>query len=189
MLILHSEITITIQRNIMETEKSKVGIYSPHFYSYIRLVENEDLNATLKNQVSNSKQFFYSIPEEKTYYRYAEGKWSIKEVLQHIIDTERVFAYRALAFARKDSNVLPSMDENSYALNSNADSRKWEELIEEFESVRNSTIYLYDSFSNEQLDSTGKSGNYEMSVKAMGYTIAGHVAHHINIIREKYLED
>jgi hypothetical protein len=99
----------------METKKSKPESYPAHFYEYIKLVENEDLNSVLKNQIEVSKQFFHSIPEEKTYYRYAEGKWSIKEVLQHIIDTERVFTYRALAFACKETSVLPNMDENNYA--------------------------------------------------------------------------
>lgn len=173
----------------METKKLTTGIYSPYFYKYIQLVENGDLCSVLKAQVAGSKQFFYSISEEKSYYQYAEGKWSIKEVLQHITDSERVFAYRALAFARKDANILPSMDENTYAANSNANNRKWEELISEFESVRDATIQLYDSFSNEQLDSTGRASNYEMNARALGYTIAGHAAHHINLIRDRYLVD
>lgn len=171
----------------METQKMKPGSYPSHFYPYIQLVENEDLNAVLKNQIETSKQFFNSIPEEKTYYRYAEGKWSIKEVLQHIIDTERVFAYRALAFARKETSILPNMDENSYGENSNANSREWHDLIEEFVAVRQSTLHLYQSFSEAQLELTGKTTSYEMSAKAMGYTIAGHLVHHVNILKERYL--
>lgn len=171
----------------METQKMKPGSYPSHFYPYIQLVENEDLNVVLKNQIETSKQFFSSIPEEKTYYRYAEGKWSIKEVLQHIIDTERVFAYRGLAFARKETSILPNMDENHYAENSNTNSRKWQDLIEEFIAVRQSILLLYQSFSEAQLELTGKTINYEMSAKAMGYTIAGHLAHHVNILKERYL--
>jgi len=171
----------------MEAKNSNVGIYARHFYPYIKLVENEDLKTVLQNQMQETEDFFNSIPEEKYLYKYAEGKWSIKEVIQHIIDTERVFVYRALAFSRKDVHILPSMDENNYAANSNADSRKFQDLIDEFLAVRKSAIFLFNSFSSEQLDAVGKASDYEMSVKAMGYTIAGHAAHHINILKERYL--
>jgi hypothetical protein len=171
----------------METGNNKIGIYSPHFYNYIKLVENEDLKTVLKNQLQESEKFFTSIPEEKHLYKYAENKWSVKEVIQHIIDTERVFDYRALAFSRKDIHTLPSFDENDYAKNSNADSRNWQDLMNEFMVVRKSTIFLFQSFSPEQSDAVGKASDYEMSVKAMGYTIAGHFAHHINILKERYL--
>lgn len=171
----------------MESTNSKVGIYADHFYPYIKLVENEDLKTVLKKQMQQAEDFFNSIPEEKRLFKYAEGKWSIKEVIQHIIDTERVFTYRALAFSRKDVNTLPSMDENSYAINSNADNRNWRDLIDEFIAVRKSTIALFNSFSAQQLDAVGKASSYEMSTKAMGYTIAGHAAHHIKILKERYL--
>lgn len=171
----------------MESTKSKVGIYAAHFSPYIKLVENEDLKTILQKQLEQAEVFFNSIPEEKYLYKYAEGKWSIKEVIQHITDTERVFAYRALAFSRKDVNTLPSMDENLYAQNSNADNRNWRNLIDEFVAVRKLTILLFNSFSEEQLDAIGKASSYEMSTKAMGYTIAGHAAHHINILKERYL--
>ena len=170
----------------MET-KLKPGSYPSHFAGYIQLVENEDLNSVLKNQIEASKQFFNSIPEEKIDYRYAEGKWTIKEVLQHIIDTERVFTYRALAFARKETSALPNMDENSYAENSGAGHRNWKDLIDEFASVRDSTIHLYSSFSESQLELSGRTVSYEMSVGALGYIIAGHFSHHVNILKERYL--
>jgi hypothetical protein len=172
----------------METVKGKAGIYPDYFYNYIKLVENEDLKKVLRNQIAEIQTFLSSIDEEKTYYKYAEGKWSMKEVLQHIIDTERIFDYRALAFARKDVNTLPSFDENNYARNSNADARIWNDLINELIAVRKATEFLFNSFSEEQLDTVGKASNYEMSVKALGYTIAGHVAHHINILKERYLK-
>ena len=171
----------------MEAKNSKTGVYAPHFYGYIKLVENEDLQSILKDQLKTSEDFFNSIPENKYLYKYGENKWSVKEVIQHIIDTERVFNYRALAFARKDLHTLPSMDENDYAKNSNADNRNWQDLIDEFISARNSTVALYSSFSSEQLNAVGKSGDFEMSVKAYGYTIAGHLAHHVNILKERYL--
>ena len=171
----------------MEQANSKIGIYAAHFYPYIKLVQNEDLKTVLEDQMQETEAFFNSIPEEKYLYKYAPDKWSIKEVIQHIIDTERVFAYRALAFSRKDVHTLPSMDENSYAINSDADKRKFQDLIDEFKAVRQSSIFLFTSFSPSQLNEVGKASDYEMSVKAMGYTIAGHVAHHINILKERYL--
>ncbi|HEY5368678.1 MAG TPA: DinB family protein [Hanamia sp.] len=171
----------------MQTENSKVGVYPSYFYNYIRLVENEDLNTILKTQLSETQAFFNSIPEGKHDYKYTEGKWSIKEALQHIIDTERVFTYRALAFSRKDTNILPSFDDKVYAANANGAAREWNALVNEFTAVRNSTQLLFNSFSAEQLDSLGKASDYQMNAKAMGYTIAGHLAHHLNIIRERYL--
>lgn len=168
--------------------QNSLGTYPDYFYKYIRLVENENLNDALKKQLDDAAQFFNSIPQEKYLYKYAEGKWSVKEVLQHLIDTERVFSYRSFVFARKDPNTFPSFDENEYAKNSNADNRKWEDLISEFIAVRNSTADLFKSFSEEQLMQAGKVSNYEMSVKALGYTIAGHVVHHINILKERYLQ-
>jgi len=171
----------------MEANNSKTGIYAPHFYDYIKLVENKNLESVLKDQLKESEHFFNSIPKEKHLFKYDENKWTIKEVIQHIIDTERVFSYRALAFARKDIHTLPSMDENDYAKNSNANNRNWQDLVNEFISVRKSSVSLYESFSSEQLNAVGKSGNFEMSVKAYGFTIAGHLVHHINILKERYL--
>src|SRR6185312_8126404 len=171
----------------METQESRLGVYPPYFYNYIRLVETEDLNTILKTQLAESQAFFNSIPEEKYNYKYAEGKWSVKEALQHIIDTERVFTYRALAFSRKDTNILPSFDDKIYAANANGAAREWDDLVDEFTTVRKSTQALFNSFSGEQLDSLGKASDYQMNAKAMGYTIAGHLAHHLNIIRERYL--
>ncbi|HEY5463787.1 MAG TPA: DinB family protein [Hanamia sp.] len=173
----------------MENQKTNLGIYPPYFYTYIKLVENEDLKTVLKNQVTEYGQFLNSIPEEKRLYKYAERKWSIKEALQHIIDAERVFAYRAMAFSRKDVHALPSFDDKGYAANSNADNRKWEDLVEEFTTLRKSTEYLFNSFSQEQMDNVGIASDHEMNVKALGYIIAGHAKHHINIIRERYLSN
>jgi uncharacterized damage-inducible protein DinB len=171
----------------METQQSRLGVYPPYFYNYIRLVENEDLTVILKNQLPESLAFFNSIPKEKYDYKYAEGKWSIKEAIQHVIDAERVFTYRALSFSRKDTNILPTFDDKSYAANANAAAREWNDLVDEFTAVRKSTQLLFNSFSPEQLDSLGKASDYQMNAKAMGYTIAGHLAHHLNIIRERYL--
>ncbi len=166
---------------------SPKGNYPASMAHYIDEAGNEDLRTILQRQAEAAKQLFETINEEKSFYKYAENKWSIKELLQHIIDAERVFAYRALAFARKDENVLPSFDENEYADNSNANSRIWQDLINEFNTVRQSTQYLFNSFSGGALQQMGKASNYTIEVSSIGFVIAGHLNHHLKIIRERYL--
>ena len=168
--------------------KPDQNTYPPYFFNYIKLVKEDNVKEALDNQTTLAETFFNSVPKEKYDYKYGEGKWSIKETLQHIIDTERVFAYRSLAFSRKDINILPSFDDKSYADNANGGSRAWGDLVNEFLAVRKSTRFLFDSFSTEQLNSLGKASDYEMNALAMGYTIAGHVTHHISIIKERYLQ-
>ena len=166
---------------------STLGIYPPHFNAYIKLVKEDDIKTALKDQTPKAENFFNSITEEQSFYKYAEGKWTIKEVLQHVIDAERIFAYRALAFARKDKNILPSFDENEYAANSNSNIRSWRALIEEFNAVRKSTEILFNSFTEENLKTSGKASDYTITVMALGYITVGHSIHHINIIRERYI--
>lgn len=163
------------------------GNYPSNMAGYVGEAGDEDLYTTLHAQADKAKQLFNSISEEKSLYKYAEGKWTIKELLQHLIDAERVFAYRALAFARKDENILPSFDENEYADNSNANNRDWQDLIDEFNAVRQSTEYLFNSFSGEALQHLGKASSYTIDVSSIGFVIAGHVNHHLKIIEERYL--
>lgn len=170
----------------MQVQKSPVT-YPPHFNKYIDLVKSEDLNFILSGQAKEAESFFNEIPAEKWYYKYEVDKWSIKEVVQHITDTERVFSYRALAFSRKDPNIIPSFDENEYTKNSNACNKDSKDLIEEFLAVRKSDQLLFKGFSEEQLNTMGKASSYEMDVKSIGYMIAGHFAHHIKILNERYL--
>ena len=169
------------------TEQKSIGVYPPYFNNYISMVENEELSFILEKQMKEASELFNSIPEDKWSYKYAENKWTVKEVLQHIIDTERVFSFRALVFARKDPNTFPSFNENEYAKNSVADNRNPKDLIEEFLAVRKSSELLFKSFSEMQLKTVGKASSYEMSVKAIGYMIAGHFQHHVNILKERYL--
>jgi hypothetical protein len=128
-----------------------------------------------------------SIPLSKHDYAYAPGKWTLKEVLQHIIDTERVFCYRALCIARKEAQSLPGFDENSYAANSKASNRDWNDLIEEFKVVRAGSKFLFDSFDSEQMENSGVANKNPLYVSGIGYIIAGHAQHHLHIIRERYL--
>jgi DinB superfamily len=154
---------------------------------YINQVREDDLMAALHTQTPMFVQFLETLPVVKRDHRYAEGKWTIKEMLQHILDAERIFAYRALCFARKDTTSLPSFDENLYADNSKAGKRNWDELVEEFKWARLSNEIMFGSFDNEQLETTGTANNRSMYVLAVGFTLVGHVAHHLKVIKEKYL--
>ncbi|MGC4036392.1 MAG: DinB family protein [Chitinophagaceae bacterium] len=157
------------------------------FHNYINQVVGDDLMKAFKKESPALFQFLESIPAEKYDYRYAEGKWSIRELIQHMIDAERIFAYRALRFARKDATPLAGFDENSYTDNSKADKRSWQELIEEFKTVRKASEYLFGSFDDEQLNAKGISSNNSISVLAFGYIVIGHPLHHVNIITHRYL--
>jgi len=160
----------------------------PDFYKhYVSLVDKDGLHKALKKNSKKFNKFLEHIPKNKINFSYGEGKWTIKQVLQHIIDAERVFAYRALWFARKDTQPLPGFDENTWALHALVSERKWEDLLDEFKQVRKSTELLFNSFSEEQLNTSGVSNNNVVSVAAFGYVCAGHAAHHMNIIKERYL--
>jgi hypothetical protein len=179
------KIKFVIQINIMM--KPSPTTYPEYFQRYIDQVKEDDLKRAFKNQMPAAEIFFKSISEELSKKKYAEDKWTIKEVLQHVIDAERVFSYRALCFARKEQNILPSFDENNYALHSNANAREWNNLIEEFASLRKSTGYLFNSFSDDALNTIGKASNYTISVAALGFVTVGHANHHIRIIQERYI--
>ncbi|HTG64802.1 MAG TPA: DinB family protein [Flavobacterium sp.] len=143
----------------------------------------EDLEISLHDFI----RFVQDIPMDKFDYRYAEGKWTIKEIIQHIIDTERVFAYRALRISRNDKTPLPGFDENTFALNTNANDRHLQSLLTELSIVRQSTLALFKSFSEEQLRRIGIASNNELSVRAIGFIIIGHQKHHQKVFKERYL--
>jgi uncharacterized damage-inducible protein DinB len=143
--------------------------------------------AAMKKQTPAIFRFLNHIPVEKRNYRYGKDKWTIKEVLQHIIDAERVFAYRSLCIARKEKVSLPSFDENDYADNSKAKKRDWADMIEELKAVRRSTEILFTSFDKEQLSTFGIANNNPVSVLAIGFILVGHINQHIKIMKERYL--
>lgn len=163
------------------------GTYPVYFQKYIDQVGEEDLHAALVNQLPVINAFLQGITEEKSNYAYAAGKWTIKEVLQHITDTERIFCYRALAFARGEKANLPGFEENDYAANGNANSQSWQQLIDELNAVRKSTETLFKSFSGEILLKEGTANNNTISVSALGFIILGHFNHHKKVIEERYL--
>jgi uncharacterized damage-inducible protein DinB len=160
----------------------------PTFYhNYINQVVEDDLAEAITNQTPALISFLENIPPGKRDYRYAPGKWTIKEVLQHIIDGERIFSYRGLCFARKDTTALPSFDENSYAENAKTDKRNWDDLVEEFKAVRKATEIMFRSFDEEQLESTGNASGHPNYTRAIGFIIVGHANHHIKVTKERYL--
>ena len=158
-----------------------------YFHGYINTVKENDLTSAFEQQEKSFIPFLESLPVEKRDYRYAENKWTIKEMLQHIIDAERVFSYRALCFARKDETPLPSFDENEYAARSKSEKREWQDMLEEYKSLRKASELMFRSFDNEQLDSTGTASGKSNYVLAIGFVLVGHVSHHVNIIKERYL--
>ncbi len=169
-------------------QRPQEGEYNPYFQRYIDLVADGDYLELLKQNTTKAINSFRNIAAEKHNYAYAEGKWTIKEMLMHIIDTERVMSYRALVAARGDSNsLLCSMDENAYALSANVTNRTMDDLLEEFNAVRTATEKLYQHLSEEQCKQRANIVNYPTSARALGYIIIGHVEHHINVLNERYL--
>ncbi len=162
------------------------NIYKSYFEKYTSLVSEKNINDALQNQVEKINNFCNEISEEKSTFAYAEAKWTLKEMLQHMIDTERIFAYRALAIARKELETLPGFDENLYAANSKANARSWGALVEEMKALRKTTELLFNSFTSEMLETTGNFGSNKGSVNTLGFIIAGHVYHHIKIAKERY---
>ncbi|MDP4262085.1 MAG: DinB family protein [Bacteroidota bacterium] len=160
----------------------------PSFYhNYISYVPQDDLLEAFRVQSPVFIKFLGEIPPGKRDYGYSEGKWTITEVVQHVIDAERIFAYRALRFARKDTTPLPGFDENTFADNAKAGKRDWDNMVEEFKVVRKSSEYLFASFDDDQLDATGTANNNPVYVLGIGYLLIGHAMHHLKMIKERYL--
>ena len=172
----------------MKRTQIEPGEIHDFYLNYINLTSEEESLVTLLNSnKSEIVSFFEAIPAEKWMYRYAPEKWSILEVLQHLIDTERIFQYRALSFARNDVNSLPGYDHNAYVPISKAENRSATDLISEFKIVRDSGIALFKSFDEEMLLRRGSMNNSQASPRAIGFIIAGHGLHHRNILTDRYL--
>lgn len=165
-----------------------ISEYSNFNATYISAVDSTlDLIEGLEKSKAELVLFLKSIPIDKFEYRYAEGKWTIKDIIQHIIDAERIFSYRALRISRNDITPLVGFDENDYVNNANAHDRNFEDLLNEMKLVRETTILLFKSFSIEQLLRIGTASNYLVSVRAIGFVILGHQLHHFKVIKERYL--
>jgi uncharacterized damage-inducible protein DinB len=160
---------------------------APYYFTYINQVTGDDPLTTIEKQAKDSLGFFRNISEEKSLYRYAPDKWSIREVLNHVTDTERAFAFRSLWFARGFNIPLPSYDQNIASAGAEADKVSWAAHIEECERVRLATISLFKNMPPEAWNRSGIASDNRFTVRALAFIIAGHVTHHIRIVRERYL--
>ena len=160
--------------------------YSPFHHNYISKLGDRDIIAILSELKESSYNFLSTIPAAKADYAYAEGKWTIKEVIGHMIDAERTFAYRILAFSRGQKE-LPGFEEDEYVALSTFKSRTLTDLAEEFKMVREANMFLFRSLTPQQLLATGIANSNIISVRALLYITAGHEMHHINLIKERYL--
>ena len=169
-------------------EKPEEGEYAPYAIIYIGLLPDDGLVLKhLRDNLEATKSFILSLPEERLTHRYAEGKWTIKEIVAHISDDERIYAYRALRFARNDRTELPGFEQDDYALHSGANERGVKDLLDELTTVRQATLSLFEGLDGAALTRAGVADGKVMSVRAAAYHIAGHELRHVNIIRERYL--
>lgn len=161
--------------------------YGTGYEKYLSLVADGDYLTLLKQNSIEIVNYFAAMPEEELHYKYAEGKWTVKEVFMHIIDTERVFSYRGLVAARGDSAPQYRMDEELYASNVDVSQRTLQSLISEFNAVRASTEHLYAHLTDSQSKLQCNIVTHQMTARAIGYFLIGHIKHHLNIINERYL--
>lgn len=163
--------------------------YGTYYKKYIDLVDSQDLTDAMEYGSTQTIKLVNNIPPSKYDYSYAEGKWTVKESILHVIDTERIFAYRALRFARGDSTELPGFDQDAYVPMAKGHQRSFSAIIKEYKSVRQASITLYKSFDEEMLCRIGTGSGNPFSVRALGYIITGHEIHHRNILNERYLQN
>lgn len=161
--------------------------YAEFYGGYVNSVPDGDILALLSSEHDRSATLLRGLTPEQASHRYAPGKWSIKEVVGHVIDAERTFGYRAQCFARKDPAQLPGFDQVDYAVSSNADRRPMQELVDEMSAVRQSHLALFRSFDDEMWSYRGIASECEFTVRALAYIIVGHEIHHRSVIETRYL--
>lgn len=160
--------------------------YSPFHQTYINYTSGKDYEVLVKQYNERILESWNAIPLEKTTHAYEPGKWTIKQMFQHVIDTERIFAFRALAIARRETQNLPSFDENEYASHATAAARNWKDMLIEWRMVRQSTNMLFASFTEEDMKQKGTVNGNTLSVNAIGFIIYGHALHHLHVLKERY---
>jgi hypothetical protein len=160
-----------------------------YFRQYLNQIEEADLLLALRAESIRLRDLLREFNEERAGFRYADGKWSVREILGHILDSERVFCYRALCIARGERVSLPGFDENAYVAQSRSDGRSLASLVEELENVRAATANLFVSLDGDVLDRTGTANGQPTTPRILGFIIAGHAAHHRRVLKERYLEE
>ena len=160
--------------------------YGSFYQTYIDYTRAADYSSLVGQHNHQLVEFWSAIPVVKINYAYTPEKWTIKQMLQHVIDTERIFAFRALVIARTERQAIPGFDENEYANNATAVNRNWKDMLVEWGLVRQSTNLLFASFTDAQLKCLGFANNQRISVNALGFIIIGHALHHLTILKERY---
>jgi uncharacterized damage-inducible protein DinB len=161
--------------------------YAPYYERYVSLVPDADLVETLERQGAETVALLRGLSEEQGAHRYEPGKWSVKQLVGHVCDGERIFSYRALAFARGDLQALPGMEQDEWMAGVDFDARTLSSLVDEFEAVRSATLHLLRHLSPEAWARRGTASGNEVTARALAYIIAGHEAHHVRVLRERYL--
>ena len=161
--------------------------YAEYYHNYVQQIDTDDIIGVLENQLNKTLELFKNIPEEKGNHSYSEGKWTVKEVLGHLVDTERILAYRALSFARNERQELPGFEQDDYVAEGFFNDRTINNLLEEFTALRKANIVMFKNFSDDILMRRGNANNSEFTVNAFQYIIPGHVEHHLKILKEKYI--
>lgn len=161
--------------------------YAEYFERYIQWIADTDVLATLERQRGEAAALLGGLSEQQGNHRYAPGKWSVKELAGHVIDTERVFSYRALRFSRNDATALPGFDQDAYAAHANHAAVSLQDIAAEFDAVRRSTLLLFQHLPPDAWDRRGVSNKNELTVRAAAFVIAGHAKHHIEILKSRYL--
>lgn len=171
----------------LEIEPPAADEYDPYYAGYIDRVEGKQLSLVLRQQRAKVTELLAGLSDEQALFRYAPEKWSIKEVIGHLIDTERVFVYRAMSFARDEKQSLPGFDQDEYIVTGGFDSRSVESLTGEYEAVRNASLAFFESLDEAGWLKSGIANDVTVSVRAIGYIVPGHEAHHLAILEERYL--
>jgi hypothetical protein len=161
--------------------------FQKYIQRYLDLVPSENWLQEMKISGNTTSEIYRELSPEQSNFAYAEGKWTMKELLQHLIDAERIFVYRAMRFARKDKTELPGWNEEEYANHYFSEERSLESLIDEFETVRKSSIIFFENLNPQQLQENGIANGNEISVETIGKLIVGHNIHHLNVMKERYL--
>ncbi len=162
--------------------------YASYYETYINKIQEGDIFGLFENQIDEVKNLLKGVDETTQNYRYAEGKWNIKEILGHIIDTERIFTVRALCFSRNEKQSLPGFEQDDYVANANFNDQSLSDLLDQFIIGRRNSLAMFNSFDEEMWFRRGIASNNEMTVRSVPYIIVGHAAHHIMIIKERYLK-
>jgi len=169
------------------TRRPESTEYAPYYGKYVMLVPDGDLTATLSRQLDATLAVLSSLSEQRADFSYAPGKWSIKEVVGHLMDSERVFAYRALSIGRDDKTPLPGFEQDDYVASANFNERTLSSLLEEFTAVRQATVQLFKNFADKEWQRRGTANGQEITPLSLGYIVAGHELHHMDVLRTRYL--